>query len=96
MNHLRLRTKLGLIVGILVGCVMAVAVVGYRGLGEVSRELQEMVEVTARMTMLASDLRDGVALTRRKQFRAVITFDDAQSQEFAGQARGTAKQMEIS
>jgi len=95
MNHLRLRTKLGLIVGILVGCVMAVAVVGYRGLGEVSRELQEMVEVTARMTMLASDLRDGVALTRRTQFRAVITFDDAQSRDFARQARDTAKQIEV-
>jgi methyl-accepting chemotaxis protein len=94
MNHLRLRTKLGLIVGILVGCVMAVAVVGYRGLGRVSRELQDLVQVTAKMTMLASDLRDGVALTRRTQFRAVITHDDAQSQEFARRTRDTAKQMD--
>ncbi len=94
MNHLRLPTKLGLIVGILVVCVMAVAVVGYRGLGKVSRELRQLVEVTAKKTMLAADLRDGIATTRRTQFRAVIAHDDVKSQEFVKLTRDAAKQVD--
>lgn len=94
MNHLRLPTKLGLIVGILIVCVIVVAAVGYRGLGKVSRELRQLVEVTARMTMLAAHLRDDVALTRRTQFRAVISQDDGRSQEFVKLARNAAKQVD--
>jgi methyl-accepting chemotaxis protein len=94
VNHLRLRTKLGLIVGILVVCVIAVASAGYRGLGRVSRELRQLVEVTARKTTLAAHLRDGVALTRRTQFRAVISQDDVKSQEFVKLTRDSAKQVD--
>ncbi len=94
MNDLRLPTKLGLIVGILVVCVIAVAVVGYRGLGRVSRQLQQLVEETARKSTLAAHLRDDVALTRRTQFRAVISQDDVRSQEFVKLARNAAKQVD--
>ena len=52
MNHLRLRTKLGLIVGILVLCVLAVALVGYRQLGGVNQRVQHMVDVTSKKVFL--------------------------------------------
>jgi methyl-accepting chemotaxis protein len=96
VNDLRLRTKLGLIVGILVISVMAVAVVGYRGLGKVSGELQQLVEVTTRKAILAANLRDDVASTRRMQYRAVVTQDDANSRAFTKRARDTAKQVDVS
>ena len=42
MNHLRIRTKLGLIVGILVLCVLVVAVMGYRRLGDAERGVADV------------------------------------------------------
>lgn len=83
MNNLRIRTKLGLIVGILVLCVLAVALAGYLELGVVSRSVSKMVEVTAKKTALAADLRSDIGVTRRMELRTVITPDDAKSKEFA-------------
>ena len=94
MNDLRLRTKLSLIVGILVVCVLIIAVVGYRGLGKVRRELQQLVEVTTKKAILAANLRDDVASTRRAQFRAVISQDDVKSQEAVKLSRDAAKEVD--
>ena len=94
MNHLRIRTKLGLTVGILVICVLSVALAGYVGLGHVNQQLTHLVEVTAAKTALAGDLRVDVGTARRMEFRAVLTKDDAKSQDYAKQARETVKQIE--
>ena len=83
MNHLRLHTKLGLIVGILVLCVVAVALVGYRELGAVSRRTEQMVETTSKKVYLTVTIRANLQRARRMEFRAVITPDDKESQEYA-------------
>ena len=57
MNHLRLRIKLGLIVGILVLCVLAVALLGYRELGNVNRRVQHMVDTTSKKVFLTVSIR---------------------------------------
>jgi len=93
VNHLRLRTKLGLVVGILVLCVLAVALVGYLELGAVNRELSHLVEVTAKKTSLAADLRSDVQKTRRMEFRTVLTLDDGESANYARNSRDLAKQV---
>jgi methyl-accepting chemotaxis protein len=94
VNNLRLHTKLGMIVGILVVCVIAVASVAYVELGNVSLRLHQLVEVTAKKTALAADLRTDVGAARRMEYRAVITKDDAKSLEYAKQARNLAKQVD--
>ncbi len=91
MNHLRIRTKLGLIVGILVLCVLAVAVMGYRRLGDVNERVQHMVDVTSKKVFLTVTIRADLQRARRMEFRAVLTPDDKESQEYAKRTRDLSK-----
>ena len=52
MNRWRLPSKLGLIVGIPVLCVVAVALVGYRELAQLNRDVVQMVAVTSKAAAL--------------------------------------------
>ncbi len=94
MNHLRLSTKLGLIVGILVVGVITVALVGYLELGVVNQRVANLVEVIAKKATLAADLRSDLQRTRRMEFRTVITTDDKDSAEYAKQTRELVNQVE--
>ncbi|MCU0872962.1 MAG: methyl-accepting chemotaxis protein [Pirellulaceae bacterium] len=94
MNHLRIRTKLGLIVGILVLCVLVVAVMGYRRLGDINQRVQHMVDVTSQKVLLTVSIRANLQGTRRMEIRAVLTPDDKESQDYATQTQDVAKQLE--
>jgi methyl-accepting chemotaxis protein len=94
VNHLRIRTKLGLIVGILVLCVLVVAVMGYRRLGDINQRVQHMVDVTSQKVLLTVSIRANLQGTRRMEIRAVLTPDDKESQDYATQTRDVAKQLE--
>jgi methyl-accepting chemotaxis protein len=91
MKNLRLRTKLGLIIGILVLCVAAVALIGYLELGVLNRRVEQMVETTSKTAFLMSEIWDNAQRARRLEFRAVITTDDKESTEYADQSRKIAK-----
>ena len=91
MNHLRLRTKIALIIGILVLCVVGVALVGYVELREVNHEIDQMVGVTAKTRAILSDLRTHIQAVRRYEFRALIATTDKSSKENADQARAFVK-----
>lgn len=94
MNNLRLRTKLGLIVGILVLCVLAVALVGYRQLGEVNRRVQQMVEITSKKLNLTVSIRTDLQRARRMEFRTVLTPDDKESELYANRTREISQQVD--
>jgi methyl-accepting chemotaxis protein len=94
VNHLRIRTKLGLIVGILVLCVLVVAVMGYRRLGAVNERVQHMVDVTSKKVLLTVSIRSDLQRARRMEFRAVLTPDDKESQDYATRARDISKQVD--
>lgn len=94
MNHLRIRTKLGLIVGILVLCVLAVALVGYRRLGDVNERVQHMVDVTSQKVLLTVSIRSDLQRTRRMEFRAVLSPDEKEAHEYATSTRDLATQVE--
>ncbi len=57
MNNLRLRTKLGLLVGVLAATAVIIAAVGYFQLAVVNDHLRHMVEVTSKEADLCSKLR---------------------------------------
>ena len=94
VNRWRLPTKLGLIVGIPVLCVVAVALVGYRELARLNRDVAHMVAVTSKAAALVSDLRNNLQFARRLEFRAVISPDDKESQAFADGSRARARQVD--
>ena len=91
MKNLRLRTKLGLIIGILVLCVAAVALIGYLELGVLNRRVEQMVDTTSKTAFLMSDLWADAQRARRLEFRAVISTDDKESKQYADQSREIAK-----
>jgi len=91
MKNLRLRTKLGLIIGILVLSTAAVALVGYLELGALNRRVEQMVETTSKTAFLVSEVWDNVQRVRRLEFRAVMTTDDKESKEYADRSREIAK-----
>jgi len=94
VHHLRIRTKLSLIVGILVLCVLAVATVGYRRLGDVNERVQHMVDVTSKKVLLTVSIRADLQRARRMEFRAVLALVDKESQDDATLARDISKQVD--
>ena len=90
----RLPTKLGLIVGIPVLCVVAVALVGYRELARLNQDVARMVTVTSKAAALVSDLRTNLQIARRLEFRAVLTRDNTEAQTFANDSRARARQVD--
>lgn len=93
MNRLRLRTKIGLIIGILVFGIVIVASVGHVELGIVNRHVENMVEVTAKTRGLVSDLRSNLQGARRLELYAVIATDDRECKEFADLSRAKTQQI---
>ena len=91
MKNFRLRTKLGLIIGILVLCAAAVALVAYLELGALNHRVEQMVGTTSKTAFLMSEIWDNAQRVRRLEFRAVLTTDDKESKEYADQSREIAK-----
>jgi methyl-accepting chemotaxis protein len=94
MKNLRLRVKLGLIIGILVLSVVAVALTGYLELGSLSGRVEQMVEQTSQAAYLTGDIWSSVQRARRFEFRAVLSTDAAEDKNFADQAHEISKQVD--
>ncbi len=86
MKNLKLATKIGLLVGVLVLTALAIAFVGVRELSEVNGHLRQLVEVNGKAVETASELRIEVLGAVRAEKNSVISPDDKQSGEFAKQS----------
>jgi methyl-accepting chemotaxis protein len=94
MNNIRLRSKIGLLYGLLVLCVFAVAATGYFGLSSINDRVTQMVDVTAAEAALAADIRSNVQTSRRWEHRSIIATDDKVCKDYAATARERAKQVD--
>jgi methyl-accepting chemotaxis protein len=83
VNDLKLRTKLGLVVGVLVLTVVGIAVIGYTRLSFVSESLRHVVNVTFREAQAAATLRAHLLSSIREQKNAVLSENDTDSTESA-------------
>ncbi|MCC6127302.1 MAG: methyl-accepting chemotaxis protein [Pirellulales bacterium] len=91
MKNLRLRVKLGLIVGILVLSVVAVALAGYLELGALNRRVEQMVEQTSKAAYLVGELWSNAQRARRLEYRAVLSTDAQEAKSYADQSIETSK-----
>ena len=94
MNNFRLRTKLGLLVGLLAATAVIIAAVGYFQLGVVNDRLRHMVEVTSKEAGLCSQLRFDLLTMRRNELDVIITLEDEQSKLYAEKARESAQDVD--
>jgi methyl-accepting chemotaxis protein len=81
MNHLRLRTKLGLVIAVLAATAVAIAVVGHIQLTALNDRLQHMVEVTARENDHCTNIRYDLLLARRYELAAALSSNDKESEQ---------------
>src|SRR5262245_3222338 len=87
MNHLRLRTRMGLVLAVLVLTAAAVAVTGYVQLNAVNARLQHMVDHTARANEKAAQIRIDLMHCLRLERQASLSTDDEESRRYARESR---------
>jgi methyl-accepting chemotaxis protein len=87
MQHLPLRIKIGLIVGVLVVTAVVIAVGGLVQLRSLNGRLQSLVDVTIKKQSLASQIVTDLLRGIRAQKNAVISNVDEETKRFANLAR---------
>src|SRR5205809_642636 len=87
MQHLQLRIKIGLIVGVLVVTAVVIAVGGLLQLRSLNGRLQSLVDVTIKKQSLASQIVTDLLRGIRAQKNAVISNVDEETKRFANLAR---------
>lgn len=86
MKHLRLRTKIGIVIAVLVVTAAIIAVVGLHQLGVINDRLQHVIEVTFREVGLCDQIRLNLLESIRAQKNAVLSDSDEKSHKFADEA----------
>ena len=87
MQHLRLRTKIGLVIGVLVLTALLIAAVGILQLRALNSRLQTLVDVTVQEQTLAFQMQLDLLRSVRAQKNCIISVKDDESRAFADQAR---------
>ena len=87
MRNINLRTKIGILVGVLVATGLVIALVGMQQLGVVNAQLHTLVDVTGKTIETTSQLRVELLSALRTAKNAVISEVDEDSAEFVRQAR---------
>jgi methyl-accepting chemotaxis protein len=87
MQHLRLRIKIALIIGVLVVTAFVIAGVGIMQLRGLNARLQGLVDVTVHEHALASQMQIDLLQAIRKEKNSIISVKDADCKAFADQAR---------
>jgi hypothetical protein len=87
MQHLRLRTKIGLVIGVLVLTALLIAAVGILQLRALNGRLQAMVDVTVQEQTLGLQIQLDLLRAVRAQKNCIISVKDDESRAFADQAR---------
>ncbi|HVS36503.1 MAG TPA: MCP four helix bundle domain-containing protein, partial [Gemmataceae bacterium] len=94
MNNLRLRTKLGLLVGVMAATIVMVAAVGLYQLVAVNARLQHMVDVTSKEADLCSQMRYALLNMRRYELDAILEVEDKPSEVYVGKARQVSQEID--
>jgi len=87
MQHLRLRTKMALIIGVLVLTSVAVAVVGILQLNSQNARIQAIVDVTAKKQAHAFQMQLDLLRAVRAQKNCILATKDEESKAYAYLAR---------
>jgi methyl-accepting chemotaxis protein len=87
MQHLRLRTKMGLIIGVLFATALLIAAVGIFQLRALNGHLQSVVDVTAEAQTLGLQMQLDLLRAVRAQKNCMMAANDDESRAFADQAR---------
>jgi methyl-accepting chemotaxis protein len=87
MQHLRLRTKIGLVIGVLVLTALLIAAVGILQLRALNGRLQSLVDVTVQEQTLGIQMQLDLLRAVRAQKNCIISVKDEESRAFADQAR---------
>jgi methyl-accepting chemotaxis protein len=93
VKNLSLGTKLGLVVAVLVVTAGAIAAVGFGELRGLNQSLRQMVEVTARASEIAAEIRHQLQNVRRFELRAILSDKDDESQGFITQAEHSVREI---
>ena len=91
MQNLRLRTKVGLVLGVLVATALLIAAVGILRLRALNERVQEMVDVSVQEQTLAMQMQLDLLRAVRAQKNCLISVKDGESRAFADQARKYAE-----
>jgi methyl-accepting chemotaxis protein len=86
MNRLRLRTKIGLVIAVMVATAVAIAAVGYYQLGMVNERVKNMIDVTAQAYHVSEMMQRDMQRSRRYEMRAVLSTNDEDSKNFVEHA----------
>src|SRR5579862_5264277 len=93
MKNLRLRTRMGLLLAVLVLTAGGIAATGYVQLHSVNLRLRHMVEQTDRANQTAAQIRIDLLNCLRLERQAVISEDDDESRRFTREAREIAQRI---
>lgn len=96
MKNFRLRVKFGLIIGILVLSVIAVALTGYLELGGLNGRVEQMVDKTSKAAYQLGDIWSNAQRARRFEFRAVLASNAKDVATFIDKTREISKLVEDS
>ena len=87
MQHLRLRTKFGLIIGVLIVTALLIAIVGIYQLKSLSAKVQGLVDVTLKELNVTNQIEVELHRAIRAQKNCIISTSDEESKRFANQSR---------
>ncbi|MBL8799440.1 MAG: methyl-accepting chemotaxis protein [Planctomycetia bacterium] len=91
IQHWRLRTKIGIVIGVLALTALGIAGVGVHQLGAVNDQLQHLVAVTAHEIELGQRMRVGLLEAIRAEKNAIMSTRDEESRQFADDAAKAAE-----
>src|SRR6516225_6249640 len=95
MRHLRLRTKIAIVIGVLIVTALLIAGVGIAELYAADNQVRRLVEETARKVYACASMRLELFRAARAQKNAVLSPDDEESRRFveeSNQSLGRANQ----
>ncbi len=87
MQHLRLRAKFGLIIGVLIFTALLIAVVGIYQLKSLNAKVQSLVDVTVKELNVTNQIEGELHRAVRAQKNCIISTGDDESKRFANQSR---------
>lgn len=94
MNRISLKSKLAILVAILIATTIAVAAVGGLQLARNNALTQRLANVTNKALDITSSVRIALLRSIRAEKNAVLAQDDAQTLQYVGEAQRTAQEVE--
>jgi methyl-accepting chemotaxis protein len=96
MKNVSLKTKIAILVGVLIATVLAVGLVGVLELGRTNERMRQLVDQNGRAVTAAARIRELLLSAIRAEKNAVLARDDAIADRFAKEAQESARQIDAS